>query len=122
MRISVIIAFLISLVSWGHPGDTILTNKNEKLTNILRDEKRDSLRKFLKFAPDLVFSVTYKKPFYQTGLSGLIGFKKIEKSSAAWGTYAYFRSGLTTQGSIPYFSDPQTKSFILTPLKDSIFG
>ncbi len=122
MRISVIIALFISLVSLGHPGDTIVTNKNEKLTNILPDKKRDSLRKFLKFAPDLVFSTTSKKPFYQTGLSGLIGFQKIEKSSAAWGTYAYLRSGLTTQGSIPYFSDPQTKSFVLTPVKDSIYG
>jgi len=120
LRISVFIALFVSLVSFGHLGDTIVTNKNEKLTNILPAEKRDSLKKFLKFAPDLVFSATSKKPFYQTGLSGLIGFRKIEKSSAEWGTYAYFRSGLTTQGSIPYFSDPQTKSFVLTPLKDSI--
>lgn len=122
MRISVFIALFVSLVSFGHPGDTIVTNKNEKLTNILPDEKRDSLKKFLKFAPDLVFSSTSKNPFYQTGLSVLIGFKKIEKSSAGWGIYTDFRSGLTTQGSIPYFSDPQTKSFLLTPLKDSIYG
>jgi hypothetical protein len=121
LRISVFIALFVSVVSFGHPGDTITTKNNEKLTSYIPSEKRDSLRKVLKFAPDLVFSTTSKKPFYQTGLNGKIGFEKIEKSSAVWGIYADFRSGLTTQGSIPYFSDPQTKSFVLTPLKYSIY-
>jgi len=122
LRIPLFIAFFISLVSFGHPGDTILTTKNEKFTSYIPTEKIDSLNKFLKFAPDLIFSFTSQKPFYQTGLSGLIGFKKIEKSSAEWGIFADFRSGLTTQGSIPYFSEPQTKSFVLRPLEDSIYG
>lgn len=121
MRIPVFIVFFVSLMSFGHPGDTIVTNKNEKFSNIIPTEKIDSFRRFLSFAPDLVFSATSKKPFYQTGMSGLIGFYKIEKSSAQWGAYADFRSGLTTQGSIPFFSDPQTKSFVITPLKDSIY-
>jgi hypothetical protein len=126
LRISVIIALFISLVSWGHPGDTIVTNKNEKLTSYIpksysQDEKIDSLKKFLKFAPDLVFSATSKNPFYQTGLNINTGFQRVVKSGVRYSGEINLRSGLTTQGSIPYFSDPQTKSFVLSPIKDSVY-
>jgi hypothetical protein len=95
-----------------------LFDVNKKSENL---NSKDSVSTWIKFGPDLVFSITEHKPFNQSGLSINLGFNKIEKKGFKWGGNFNFRSGLTSQGSIPYFSDPQSRALSIQKLKEPIF-
>lgn len=122
MRKGLFILFFISIVSFSQKIDSnrVICNFPSSINS--NHESIDSIKTSIQFAPDLVFSTTYKKPFYQSGLSLFINYEKVEKSGIEWGFRASLRSGLTTQGGLAYLSDPQIKSFLTQPLKDSIYG
>ena len=125
MRILLFISLLSSFISLGQNTDTINEVSGGKVASFIdniRGQSNDSLSSFFRFSPDLVFSMTDHKPFYQSGLSFNSGFYKIEKNGGNWGGNFHFRSGLTSQGSIPYFSDPQARVFILQKLTEPIVG
>lgn len=127
MRIVFFIVLLSSVYSFGQKKDT--TDNNSILKSEIQDtilfidgHIRKLIKNEFKITPDLVFSTTSKDPFYKTGLSFDYNFRFIGKKGFNWYGIVSPRFGITNQGSIPYFSDPQTRAFYLKPLNDSLFG
>ena len=126
MRILTTILLFIHFISLSQDIDSVsisaLNSPMENKTFNLIYGDKDSLIGDFRLAPDLIFATATKNNFYQTGISLQYRFQKIGQKGHHWEGNIYSRGGITSNSSIPYFSDPQTKSFFLNPIKDSLFG